>query len=49
VTALAQVVADVGQFVAIAPSLAFAPIIGAMFGMAVASFARDVGVQTWRS
>jgi hypothetical protein len=46
---LSQVAADVGPFIATAPALAFAPIIGAMFGMAIASFARDVGVQTWRS
>lgn len=43
-----DVVSSVGPFIQAAPALAFAPILGALFGMAVASFARDVGYQTWR-
>lgn len=47
-TYLSEVVATTSSFIAVAPTLAAAPIIGALFGMAVASFARDIGVQTWR-
>ena len=44
-TVFELVVSDLGQFIAMTPALAAAPIIGAWIGMAVASFARDIGYQ----